>query len=62
MWVEIKRVPNLMLAEMWKDMLEGEGIPTKILPENPEGGEFSPYKIYVTQTRVKVVEEILKRI
>jgi hypothetical protein len=62
MWVEIRKVPNLMIAEMWKELLEGEGIPTKILPQNPEGGEFSPYCIYVTQTKRKVVEEIMRRL
>jgi len=51
-----------MIAEMWKELLEGEGIPTKILPQNPEGGEFSPYFIYVTQTKRKVVEEIMRRL
>ena len=33
MWVEFKDAPNLMLAEMWKEVLEGEGLPTRILPE-----------------------------
>ena len=32
MWVEYRTAPNLMMAEMWKDVLEGDGLPTKILP------------------------------
>jgi hypothetical protein len=32
MWIEIKKVNNLMLAEMWKELFEGEGIPTRIWP------------------------------
>ena len=31
MWTDYRRVPNLMIAEMWKDVLEGEGFPTKIV-------------------------------
>ena len=62
MWVEIKRVSNLMAAQMWKDMLEGEGIPTRILAQKPEGGEFSPYIVYVPHFREHVVEEILRKL
>jgi len=32
MWVEVKQARSLMLAEMWKELFEGEGIPTRILP------------------------------
>ncbi len=31
MWVEFKRAPNLMLAEMWKEVLEGDGLRSRIL-------------------------------
>ena len=33
MWVDYKKTPNLISAQMWKDLLEGEGLPTMILPE-----------------------------
>ena len=33
MWVDYIRVNNLMIATMWKDVLEGEGLPAKIIPE-----------------------------
>lgn len=62
MWVEVKRAPNLMLAEMWKELLEGEGVPTRILPERPEGGEFSPYRIYVPHFREHVVAELMRKL
>ncbi len=32
-WVEYRKVPNLITAEMWKDALEAEGLPTMIRPE-----------------------------
>lgn len=41
MWVEVRKAPNLILAEMWKLLLESEGVPTRILPVqdgNPEAG------------------------
>ena len=33
MWVDFKKAPNLMIAEMWKELLEGEGLPTHLMPE-----------------------------
>ena len=32
MWVEVKKAQTLMIAEMWKEAFEGEGIPTRIMP------------------------------
>ena len=32
MWVDYKTAPNLMLAEMWKEIIEGEGLPVRLLP------------------------------
>ena len=34
MWVEIKKAPNLIMAEMWQELFEGEGIPTRLMPES----------------------------
>ena len=36
MWVEFKRVKGLMAAEMWKALYEGEGLPTRLLPDRIE--------------------------
>ena len=33
MYTDYRKAPNLMTAEMWKNVLEWEGLPTKILPE-----------------------------
>jgi hypothetical protein len=64
MWVQIKSAPNLMMAEMWKEFFEGEGIPTRILPEGGklEMKEASPYKVCVSQEKVHVIEEVLRKL
>lgn len=64
MWVKVKSAPNLMLAEMWKEYLEGEGIPTRMLPdpEKPGPSALSGYVLYVSQERVHVVKEVLRKI
>jgi len=65
MWVQVKNAPNLIMAEMWKEYFEGEGIPTRILPDKdkkPESGELASYRIYVSQEKVHVVEEVLRKL
>ena len=64
MWVQVKSAPNLMMAEMWKELFEGEGIPTRILPDpdKPGVGELASYRILVSQERVHVVEEVLRKL
>lgn len=63
MWVEVRRASSLMIAEMWRELLEGEGIPTRILPDPKDGreGEFGHYRIYVPKFREHVVDEIVRR-
>jgi len=64
MWVEIKKAPNLMLAEMWKELFEGEGIPSRIMPESglPIGQEAAAYRILVPQDKEHVVSEVLRKL
>jgi hypothetical protein len=64
MWVKVKSAPNLMMAEMWKEFFEGEGIPARILPdpEKPGTEELSGYNVYVSQEKVHVVNEVLRKI
>lgn len=64
MWVQVKTAPNLIIAEMWKEYFEGEGIPTRILPdpEKPGVGELATYKVLVSQEKVHVVEEVLRKL
>jgi hypothetical protein len=64
MWVEAKKAPNLMLAEMWKDLFEGEGIPTRIMPEKgmPIGQELANYKILVPNDKKHLIDELLRKL
>ncbi len=64
MWVQVKSAPNLILAEMWKEFFEGEGIPTRILPEPGKSmpKELSSYRVLVSQEKVHVIEEVLRRL
>ena len=64
MWVQIKSAPNLMIAEMWKELFEGEGVPTRILPDpdKPGSAESAGYRVLVSQERVHVIEEVLRKL
>ena len=64
MWVEIKKAPNLMMAEMWKEFFEGEGVPTRIMPESglPVGQEETVYRILVPEDKQHVTEEVLRKL
>jgi hypothetical protein len=53
-----------MMAEMWKEVLEGEGLPAHILPEGGilDWGERVPFVVYVPKGREHVAEEILRKL
>ena len=64
MWVQVKTAPNLMIAETWKELFEGEGIPTRLLPDTskPGVGEFATYRILVDQEKAHVIDEVLRKL
>ena len=64
MWVEVKKANSLMIAEMWKELFEGEGIPTRILPASgePPGRELAPYSILVPRDKEHVIQEVLRKL
>ena len=46
MWSDYKKLKNLQIAEMWKDLFEGEGLPAKIIPSGNilDWDEKYPYR------------------
>ena len=64
MWVEVKKAQSLMLAEMWKEFFEGEGIPTRILPTSgtPIGQELATYSVLVPKDKEHVTKDVLRKL
>ncbi len=62
MWVEVKKAPNLVFGRMWKEYLEEEGIPVRLIPDKPWDGLMSGYRVMVSAEKVHIVEEVLKRL
>ena len=64
MWTEVKKAPNLMLAEMWKELFEAEGVPTRLMPVDglPIGQELATYRVLVPDDKKHIVEEMLRKL
>tara|TARA_Y100000817_G_scaffold203903_2_gene159776 strand:- start:4246 stop:4440 length:195 start_codon:yes stop_codon:yes gene_type:complete len=64
MWIDYKKVNNLTIAETWKNLLEAEGLPTKIIPEQGllEWSEKSKFRVLVPKGREHVADEIIRKI
>ncbi len=64
MWKEVRKTPNRMTAQMWKDLFEGEGIPTRILPADGslQMVETAAYNVYVPSDKAHIIDEILRKI
>jgi len=64
MWIEVKKAPNLMLAEMWKELFEGEGVPSRIVPASglPIGQECTTYSVLVPKDKEGIIEEVLRKL
>ena len=64
MWVDYIFVNNLIIATMWKDVLEGDGLPTHILPTGNilDWSETVPFRVLVPKGREHVADEIIRKL
>ena len=53
-----------MVAEMWKECFEGEGIPTRIMPVSglPTGQEAAAYSVLVPEDKEHVIKDVLRKL
>jgi hypothetical protein len=53
-----------MLAEMWKEALEAEGLPVRLLPEKGilEYSESAAFRVMVPRGREHVADEIIRKL
>ena len=63
-WTPYKKASNLLIAEMWKELFEAEGIPARILPEGDiqTWSERTSFIVYVPRGREHVAQEILRKV
>ena len=53
-----------MMAEMWKELFEGEGVPSRIMPASGKliGQESAAYLILVPEDKQHIIEEVLRKL
>ena len=58
------KAPNLTVAEMWKEVIEAEGLPVRLLPEGDilDWQERVSFRVMVPRGREHVAEEILRKL
>jgi hypothetical protein len=57
MWIEFKQEHSLSAARRWKDLIEEEGIPVRLLP--PIGPEQGVYKVLVPGDKEHLIPAII---
>lgn len=65
MWTEILKAPNLMVAEIWKELFDMEGVTAMIVPDAEVwagAGEDTPRKIMVPKSKKHVADEVLRKL
>ncbi len=58
------KAPNLTIAEIWKEAIEAEGLPVRLLPEGDilDWQERISFRVMVPRGREHVAEEILRKL
>jgi hypothetical protein len=65
MWIEITKAPNLMVAEIWKELFDAEGVTAFIVPDTTdwEGvSERQPRRVLVPLDKKHVAEEVMRKL
>lgn len=64
MWMEFKKANNLISAEIWKEAIEAEGLPVRILPEKglADWAENNPFVVYIPKGKEHVADEIVRKL
>ncbi len=65
MWTELMKAPNLMVAELWKQFFDIEGVTAMIVPDTSdwEGvSDDTPRRIMVPLSKKHVAEEVLRKL
>ncbi len=62
MWAQIRVSRNLLVAETWRELLENQGIPSKIWPLDGQshGVPGSDHQVLVPNDRLRVAEMVIR--
>jgi hypothetical protein len=62
MWVRLRETPSLVTGEMWKEMLENQGVPVwlHVEPEQAHLGACAPRVVMIPKEKRRIAQEVLK--
>ncbi len=62
MWTYLRTASSLITAEMWKELLENQGVPVllHVEPENAHLGCAAPRRVMIPKEKRRIAEEVLK--
>ena len=64
MWIKYLEAENLIVAESWKELFEGEGLPVRLLPKLglENWSDSTEFSIMVPRGREHVADEIVRKL
>ncbi len=64
MWATFRTAPNRVVARMWQELFEEEGIPCKLWVEldQLDLGDAAPHRVLIPLGRTHVAEEVLRQL
>lgn len=62
MWVYVRTASNLITAEMWRELLENQGVPTllHVEPDKRHLGIGAPHEVLVPKEKKFIAEDVLR--
>ena len=62
MWVYLRTASSLITAEMWKELLENQGVPVLLHtePEKAHLGSAAQRRVMIPKEKRRIAEEVLK--
>ncbi len=64
MWSYYRKCSNKVTADAWRQLIEGFGVPIRLLPERARMGEgdLAPHHVLVPEGKEALIDEILRNL
>ncbi len=62
MWMYLRTASSLITGEMWKELLENQGVPVRlhVVPEQAHLGCAAPCRVLIPKEKQRIAQEVLK--
>ena len=62
MWSKLLDAKNLYIAELWRELLDAEGVAAQIVPPADQAPDMAPREVWVPDSKTHVAQEILRKV